>query len=192
MCAVSQGLKKERLIFMKEERSFGRTVASMKATLALPFLYNAVRICLAALFIYAGVTKILDPKAFARIVSAYGIVPEAILPVVAIGLPLLETVAGVGLLFDIRGSLTVISGLLGLFILVLGFGILKDLNVDCGCFGAEELAQQGSLRQALYRDLALIGIIVPYLYLSRCFRQHFQNNLKPTSDENAHNNIQRA
>jgi uncharacterized membrane protein YphA (DoxX/SURF4 family) len=177
---------------MKEEISFGSLAASMKAILALPFLYNAVRIGLAALFIYGGVIKLLDPKAFAPTISSYDIVPEVFLPVVAIGLPLLETVAGVGLLLDIRGSLALISGLLGLFVFVLGFGILKDLNVDCGCFGTEELAQQGSLRQALYRDLALIGIIVPYLYLSRRFRQHFQNNLKPTSDENARNNIQPA
>jgi len=160
--------------------------------LASPWLYRIVRLGLAALFIYAGVSKLLDPKAFARIISAYSIVPETVLPVAAVGLPLLETVAGVGLLLDIRGSLAVISGLLGLFIFVLGFGILKDLNVDCGCFGTEELAQQGNLRQALYRDLALIGIIVPYLYLSRRFRQQFQNNLKPASDENAHNNIQPA
>jgi len=162
---------------MKEEMSFGSLAASMKAFLALPVLYNAVRICLAALFIYGGAIKLLDPKAFARTISSYDIVPEVFLPVVAIGLPLLETFAGVGLLFDIRGSLAVISGLLGLFVFVLGFGILKGLNADCGCFGVDELAKQDSLLQALYRDLALIGIIVPYLYLSRRFRQHFQNNL---------------
>ncbi len=156
---------------MKQKISFRRLFASLRNVLASPWLYRIVRIGLAALFIYAGATKLLDPKAFARIVSAYGIVPEAVLPVVAVGLPLLETVAGIGLLLDIRGSLAVISGLLGLFIFILGFGILKDLNVDCGCFGTEELAQQGSLRQALHRDLALIGIIVPYLYLSRWTRQ---------------------
>jgi uncharacterized membrane protein YphA (DoxX/SURF4 family) len=177
---------------MKDKMSVGSLAASMKALLALPFLYNVVRICLSALFIYGGIIKLLDPKAFARTISSYDIVPDVFLPVVAVGLPLLETVAGVGLLFDIRGSLAVISGLLTLFVVVLGFGILKDLDVDCGCFGAEELAQQGSLRQALYRDLALIGIIVPYLYLSRRFRQHFHNNLEPTSDKNARNNIQPA
>ncbi len=148
----------------------------MRGILASPTLYWVVRLGLAALFIYAGVAKLLDPKAFARIISAYDIVSEAVLPVVAVGLPLLETVAGIGLLLDIRGSLAVISGLLGLFIFVLEFGILKDLNVDCGCFGTEELAQQGSLRQALYRDLALIGIIVPYLYLSRWTRQYSRHN----------------
>ena len=161
---------------MKRKISFSRIITPIRGILASPILYRIVRLGLAALFIYAGVTKLLDPKAFARIVSAYGIVPEAILPVVAIGLPLLETVAGIGLLLDIRGSLAVISGLLGLFIFVLEFGILKDLDVDCGCFGAEELAQQGSLRQALYRDLVLICIIVPYLYLSRRTRQDPRHN----------------
>jgi hypothetical protein len=57
--------------------------------------------------------------------------------------------------------------MLGLFVFVLGYGVLNDLNVDCGCFGAEELAQQESLRIAFYRDLFLAGIIIPFLYMSR-------------------------
>lgn len=137
---------------------------------ALSWPYWVVRFGLATLFIYGGVSKLLDPKGFARIISSYDLVPEALLPVVAIGLPLLETLAGVGLLFDIRGSLAVISSLLGLFVFVLGYGILNDLNVDCGCFGAEEIAQQESLRQAFYRDLTLVGIVVPFLYMSRWVR----------------------
>ena len=153
-----------------EQKLFEKLCASLRNVLVSPWLYRIVRFCLAALFIYAGVSKLLDPKAFARIVSAYSIVPEAVLPVVAVGLPLLETVAGIGLLLDIRGSLAVISGLMGLFIFVLGFGILKDLNVDCGCFGTEELDQQNSLRKALYRDLFLVGIVIPFLYLSRWTR----------------------
>ena len=140
-------------------------------TLSWP--YRVVRFGLAALFIYGGVVKLLDPKGFARIISAYDLVPDELLPVVAIGLPLLETLAGVGLLFDIRGSLAVISSLLGFFVFVLGYGILNDLNVDCGCFGAEELAQQDSLRLAFYRDLFLGGIIIPFLYLCRLARSSF-------------------
>ncbi len=135
-----------------------------------PWPYRIFRFGLAALFIYGGVTKLFDPKSFAHVISSYDIVPETLLPFVAIGLPLLETLAGIALLFDIPGSLAVISGLLGLFVFVLGYGIFNDLNVDCGCFGAEELAQQDSLRQAFYRDLFLVGVIVPYLYLSRWVR----------------------
>ncbi len=140
--------------------------------LNLSWPYRIVRLGLAAFFIYGGVIKLLDPKGFARVISSYDLVPDILLPVAAIGLPLLEAVAGIGLLFDIRGSLAVISGLLGLFVFVLGYGILGDLNVDCGCFGAEELAQQDGLRLAFYRDLVLAGIVVPFLYVSRRIRGH--------------------
>jgi uncharacterized membrane protein YphA (DoxX/SURF4 family) len=135
-----------------------------------PWPYLVVRIALAALFIYGGVTKLFDPKAFAATISAYDLVPEAFLPVIAIGLPLIETIAGAALVFDHPWGLHLITGLLALFVFVLGYGILGDLNVDCGCFGVEDLNKQAGLRQAFYRDLVLIGIVTPYLYLSRWVR----------------------
>jgi hypothetical protein len=92
------------------------------------------------------------------------------LPVVAIGLPLIETIAGIGLLLDIRGSLALIASLLGMFLFVLGYGISLNLDVDCGCFGADDLARQASLKQAFWRDVVLCGVVVPYLYLSRWMR----------------------
>ena len=138
--------------------------------LAYPRLYLIIRVALAALFIYGGVTKLFDPKAFAATISAYDLVPETFLPVVAVGLPLIETIAGAALIFDRPWGLHLITGLLALFVFVLGYGILGDLNVDCGCFGAEDLNKRAGLRAAFYRDLILIGIVAPYLYLSRRFR----------------------
>ncbi len=135
-----------------------------------PWPYRIVRLALAALFIYGGVTKLIDPKAFAATISAYDLVPEAFLPVVAIGLPFIETIAGIALVFDRPWGLHLITLLLALFVFVLGYGILGDLNVDCGCFGAEDLNKQAGLREAFYRDLVLIGIVTPYLYLSRWYR----------------------
>lgn len=64
-----------------------------------------------------------------------------------------------------------IMGLLALFVFVLGYGILADLDVDCGCFGADELDKRAGLRAAFYRDLILIGVVMPYLYLSRQIRE---------------------
>ena len=143
---------------------------SMAASiLKSPWPYRVLRFGLAALFIYGGAIKLIDPKSFARIISLYDIIPDMLLPFIAIGLPLLETLAGIALLFDIRGSLAVISGLLGLFVFALGYGILMDLNVDCGCFGVQELAQKESLRHAFYRDLFLVSIVVPFLYAYRRF-----------------------
>jgi len=132
----------------------------------LPWVYLALRLGLAGLFIYGGVTKLVDPKAFARLLSQYDLVPEVLLPVVAVGLPLLETAAGLGLVFEVRGSLTVISGLLGLFVVVLWYGVLNGIEVDCGCFGAGEIASIDGLRKAFYRDLVLMGVAA-VLFLAR-------------------------
>ena len=137
--------------------------------MVLSWLYLLLRIGLALLFIYAGLTKLMDPKAFAKAISPYGLVPDDLLPVVAVGLPLLEVLAGAALVFDVRGSLAVITGLLVLFTFVVWYGVLRDLSIDCGCFGKEELASQGSLRRAFYRDLGLIGVAV-FLYVMRWLR----------------------
>jgi len=132
-----------------------------------PWPYRIVRFALAALFLYGGVVKLFDPKAFAATISTYDLVPELFLPVVAIGLPVIEVIAGIALLFDRIWGHHLITVLLAVFVFVLGYGVLGDLNVDCGCFGAEELDKQAGLRVAFFRDLALIGIVMPYLYVAR-------------------------
>jgi len=81
-----------------------------------------------------------------------------------------------GLIFAVRGSLSLILGLLLFILTVLWYGILKDLHIDCGCFSPEELQAQAGLWQAFYRDLTLIGGAI-YLYLSRWVRKDFNRNL---------------
>jgi len=110
--------------------------------------YLVVRVALALIFIYAGAMKLMDPKAFARIISHYDLVPEVLLPVVAIGLPLAEVLAGVALILDMRPGLHGVSGMIVLFVIVLGYGVLTDMNIDCGCFGPEELEGRKSLAHA--------------------------------------------
>ena len=118
---------------------------------------------------YSGVIKLLDVKGFANMVSRYGLVPDPLLAPVAIGLPVIEVLAGVGLLFEIPGTLTAISGMLVMFIGILWYGVLKDLDIDCGCFSTEELKGQDSLRQALYRDFVMVAVCC-YLYVYRFLR----------------------
>jgi uncharacterized membrane protein YphA (DoxX/SURF4 family) len=134
-----------------------------------PWTYRIIRLILGSIFVYAGFIKLIDPKAFARVISQYGIVPDLLLAPFAIGLPALEFLAGIGLILNLRGSLTVIFSLLVVFVGVLGYGILNDLNVDCGCFTPEEITGQNSLRQALYRDLFMIAAVF-LLFLSRSHR----------------------
>jgi uncharacterized membrane protein YphA (DoxX/SURF4 family) len=138
----------------------------MKKIIVSPWFNFFLRFVIGGIFIYAGFIKLIDPKAFAKVISHYDLIPEIFLAPVAIGLPLLELLAGLGIIFNIRGSLTVIFSMLVLFFFVLWYGILKDLRIDCGCFTPGEIADQNSLRMAFYRDLMLIGAVF-IVYLQR-------------------------
>ena len=124
------------------------------------------RLALGAVFVYAGAVKLLDPQAFGVVIARHGLLPEPLLWPTALGLPALEVLAGLGLVLGLRGSLTVVSSLLALFAGVLWFGVLRGLEIDCGCFSAGELAEHDGLRRALYRDLAMMAVAL-YLYAWR-------------------------
>jgi len=135
-----------------------------------PWPYHVIRVGLALIFIYAGVTKLTDPEAFARTVSSYDLIPVKFLPLVAIGLPAFEVLAGISLVLDVKGSLAVITGLLMMFVFVLGYGVANNMEIDCGCFGAGHIADKNSLRNALLCDLALMGT-TGFLYSVRYVRK---------------------
>jgi uncharacterized membrane protein YphA (DoxX/SURF4 family) len=127
-----------------------------------------VRLVIGSVFIYAGFIKLTDPAAFAKLIAQYDILPDILLAPFAIGLPLLEFLAGLGLLFNLKDSLAVIFILLVLFSSVLGYGIFNNLNIDCGCLSLEEVKGLSSLKHAFYRDLVMIGVVL-FLILQRSF-----------------------
>lgn len=132
------------------------------------WFYRLIRWVLSTLFIWAGSMKLADPQAFGVIVRDFSIVPELSVMPIAIILPILEIIAAFGLIFDIRGSLSVITGLLTLFIVILGYGIWLGLDIDCGCFGPGEPESRAyiGLRSALYRDLIMM-VFIFFLYFWR-------------------------
>jgi len=144
---------------------------SKGALLLSPWLYRAMIISLGLVFVIAGSIKLADPKAFARTISAYGFLPDELLVVVAIGLPLIEVASGFGLILGLRGSLPGICGLLALFITVLAYGVLNDTHVDCGCFSSSDLQEKNSLRNAIYRDIVFVAQAA-YIYIWRRVNNH--------------------
>ncbi len=132
----------------------------------LIWLYHALRLGLACIFIYAGFIKLLDPRAFAHAIAQYDLIPEGLLAVVAVGLPALELLAGLGLIFEVRGSLTIIAILLLIFLGILGYAVWHHLDIDCGCFTADELDDQHNVITAFWRDLLMIGATL-FLYWRR-------------------------
>ena len=143
---------------------YKNTLNTIKKILLSPKFDLIIRLVIGSVFIYAGFIKLIDPKAFAKIISQYDIVPDILLPAVAIGLPAAEFLAGLGLVLNIRGSLAVIFNLLVIFIMILGYGIFNNMDIDCGCFSTEEINARNSLKQALFRDLFMI-VAACYLYV---------------------------
>ena len=143
----------------------------MRQIILSDWIYRIVRLLYVLLFLYAGVNKLLNPWAFATVIDAFGLVPDPLIMPIAFALPILEIVAAVGLLLDVRGSLGLATGLLVFFMAVVSYGIWVGLDIDCGCFGPGDLEGEAyrGLRPALYRNLVLMAGIV-YLYTLRFVR----------------------
>ena len=107
----------------------------------------------------------LSPTSFAEVIAAYGLVPEILIFPVAVALPFIELIAAFLLIRGKNFGLWLTAMLMMLFIAVLSYGIWLGLDIDCGCFGPEDIEHKAfsSLRTALARDVLLS---IPILY---CF-----------------------
>jgi uncharacterized membrane protein YphA (DoxX/SURF4 family) len=99
---------------------------------------TVVRVLLGGLFIYASVSKILDPAGFSRTVFYYQLLPTSAVNLVAIILPWIELLVGVLLVIGIqvRGAAFVAAGSLIVFTAAMISALVRGLNIDCGCFSA--------------------------------------------------------
>ncbi len=150
---------------------------AVRSGLVYRWLYHALRLLMVIVFLWSGISKGLAPQQFAEVVAAYGLLPATMIVPVAISLIILEIAAAIGLLLEIRGSLTATTIMMVLFLAVLGYGIYLGLDIDCGCFGPndpEHIAFH-DLRGAFIRDIFLL-LACGYLYCWRYF-----NRLAPHS-----------
>lgn len=111
-----------------------------------------VRLWLGTVFIYAGLNKVFNVKAFRDSIVTYEILPYWIINVAALLLPWLELWTGVFLIAGIfvKACVIVQSGLLLAFTLAMTINVLRGLECSCGCFG--EGGIDGSLS---YEHIAL-------------------------------------
>ena len=100
-----------------------------------PYLILIIRLILGVIFVYASYDKILDPDKFARDINNFHIVPFGLENSIAIVLPWLELLIGLGLIFGffIDGSSVISGALLVLFNLMILQAMLRGFNIECGC-----------------------------------------------------------
>ena len=100
-----------------------------------PVLILLIRVILGLVFIYASYDKILDPGKFARDIANYHIIPFGLENSIAIILPWIELLIGLGIILGIflDGSVFLSGGFLVLFILMIFQAMMRGFNIECGC-----------------------------------------------------------
>jgi len=136
----------------------------MKKTRVFQFVEFVCRLGLGVLFIYSALAKISDPDDFARAVMRYGILPDFMIGIFSLTMPMLELLAGLSMLFTkwLRESALLVSGMLVLFIVALIQALARGLEISCGCFGVPSVGGREEIVIALVRDVVLA---VPAVWL---------------------------
>lgn len=118
------------------------------------YLAVGFRLALAAVFLYAGFGKAVDPHMFGAEIARYRMVPHELINAMAVILPWIELVVGVCLLlgFWVRASALTCAGMLVVFMVAIGLALKRGLDISCGCFGGGDEASHLSLA-TLWRDL---------------------------------------
>ena len=137
----------------------------MKA-LRHPALHWLLGIGLGAVFIYASIDKIEQPREFARIVYHYRLIgPSAVLGFVpanalAVMLPWVEALTGLLLVVGVwrREAALTSALLLVMFLVAVGWALAHGIDVEnCGCFSVSGEGRAAGVKLIL-QDLGLLVI----------------------------------
>ncbi|MDG1241144.1 MAG: MauE/DoxX family redox-associated membrane protein [Opitutae bacterium] len=133
----------------------------MAAIINKRLLVLLARLALAGVFVTAALPKIEDPAAFGISVAAFRVIDSELSAWVALLLPWLELVIGLGILLPVirRTSGALIALLLLLFITLHLSAWARGLDISCGCFGAETGEAGADYRWLILRNLLLLGAV---------------------------------
>lgn len=130
------------------------------------FVWRILDFIIAAIFIYAGVLKALDPVQLAHDIDHYKTLPWAVGVGLAFYLPWLEIFCGLALIFRLfyRGALSILTALVVVFLVATIAAKVRGLDISCGCFG--HASQNWSFPQHLALDLAILAALAALCYCS--------------------------
>jgi uncharacterized membrane protein YphA (DoxX/SURF4 family) len=109
---------------------------NLRAVLVSPWLTVRAQILLGVVFIVAALPKIADPPSFAHMIYNYRMLPGPLVNSAGLFLPWFELLTGVALVLGIwkRTASAAIGALLLVFIVAIGFNLVRANPIDCGCF----------------------------------------------------------
>lgn len=136
---------------------------------------TVVRFVLGAIFIAAGIPKILDTASFAGAVFNYNLLPDMLVNIFAITLPWLEVIVGSLLIigFWLPGTVILYNLLMIVFIGALSYNTARGLDISCGCFSTEP----GDIidMNTIFRDIIILSAST-YLFFVVFFKKITSDN----------------
>jgi uncharacterized membrane protein YphA (DoxX/SURF4 family) len=133
--------------------------------LRLPAVHSLLAIAVGAVFVYASLSKIADPQAFAKIIyhyqvigpsAAFGFVPANL---TAVALPWIELIAGVLLVVGVwrREAAVVTAIMLVVFVAAVASTLARGIDIqNCGCFALDASGRAAGWK-LIAGDLALLA-----------------------------------
>lgn len=140
-----------------------------------------VRWALAGVFLYAGISKIIEAQSFAANIARFQIVPEVLINSFALGLPPFEILCGIALIAGPwkRQAAFSIAVLCGVFLVALISASVRGIQVECTCFGS---ASPEPIWRSVLRDIIfLIMALAIYARTARPPRPQFVRYATPIS-----------
>lgn len=142
-----------------------------------------IRLVLGAIWLVAGLIKLLDLNQSIIAVRAYHLLPYALTTVVGYGLPIIEVLIGILLLAGLRTR--IVSTLSAILFVVFIFGIAsvwyRGIAIDCGCFGGggENANAFANYPWEIARDVLLAGCSVFLIFYKKPTLFSVDSLLKP-------------
>jgi uncharacterized membrane protein YphA (DoxX/SURF4 family) len=115
-------------------------------------------VVLGGIFLYASSSKLVDPRPFVTIIWNYRLLPPGAVNAVAIFLPWLELLVGLGLIVGVRRRAAALwaTGLLVGFTAALLVNAVRGFDVACGCFSTSSEDTSNAWLLVL-RDLPMLA-----------------------------------
>ncbi len=126
----------------------------------MKYAWRVVDLIVGGIFVYAGVSKVLDPAQFANDIDNYKTLPWFVSVRLAFYLPWLEIFCGLAVIFRFfyRGGLSILTALLAVFIGATVAAKMRGLDITCGCFG--HASKNWNFSTHLVLDLAIFAAIL--------------------------------
>jgi len=131
----------------------------------LPAVTLVLRIALGAIFVYAAWTKLRTPwELFAMSIDSYQLLPLRAVELVARTLPWFELAVGLLLIagFWLRSAAAATTLLLAVFFGLMVRAYAKGMEINCGCFGANDIISW----KTLLRDGSMLAAALALTALS--------------------------